>query len=134
MSLKNETVSLFQAGAGFLTTVLVMTGIAGTIYKVIAPGGWIAQAFGHSVKAGFSLLVAITVLLGFFYFSRTWTPSPKHRNVTANLVHTGFAVTGVDCSPRSIALAQRNVPGGTFVQADMSSLDFPAASFDAPRG
>ena len=95
MSLKTETVSLFQASAGFAMTALVMTGIAGTIYKVIAPGGWIAQAFGHSVKAGFSLLVAITVLLGFFYFSRTWTPSPKHRNVTANLVVTGFAVTGV---------------------------------------
>jgi SAM-dependent methyltransferase len=44
---------------------------------------------------------------------------------------TRFAVTGVDCSPRSIALAKRNVPGGTFFQADMSSLDFPAASFDA---
>ena len=94
MSLKTETVSLFQASAGFAMTALVMTGIAGTIYKVIAPGGWIAQAFGHSVKAGFSLLVAITVLLGFFYFSRTWTPSPKHRNLTANVVVSVFALAG----------------------------------------
>ena len=94
MSLKNETVSLFQAGAGFLITVLVMTGIAGTIYKVIAPGGWIAQAFGHSVKAGFSVLVAIALLLAFFYFSRTWTPSHKHRNATANVVVSVFAAAG----------------------------------------
>ncbi len=94
MSLKNETVSLLQAGAGFLITVLVMTGIAGSIYKVIAPGGWIAQAFGHSVKAGFSVLVALTVLLAFFYFSRTWTPSHKQRNFTANIVVTVFAVAG----------------------------------------
>ncbi len=42
-----------------------------------------------------------------------------------------FAVTGVDLSPRSIALARRNVPAATFIHADMSALDFPAASFDA---
>lgn len=94
MNLKHETVSLFQAGTGLLLTVLVMTGIAGTIYKVISPGGWIAQAFGHSVKAGFSVLVGLALLLGFFYFSRTWTPSPNHRNVTANVVVAGFAVVG----------------------------------------
>ena len=73
MSLKTETVSLAQAGAGFLLTVLVMAGIAGTVYKVIAPGGWIAEAFGYSVEAGFSVLVGLALLLGFFYFSRTWT-------------------------------------------------------------
>lgn len=95
MSLKNETASLAQAGIGFLMSVLVMTGIAGTIYKVISPGGWIAQAFGHSVKAGFSVLVAIAVLLAFFYVSRTWTPSPKQRNLTANMVVGVFAVTGL---------------------------------------
>ena len=95
MSLKNESVSLLHASAGFAMTVLVMTGIAGTIYKVIAPGGWIAQAFGHSVKAGFSVLVAISVLLAFFYFSRTWTPSHKHRNLTANTVVAVFAAVGL---------------------------------------
>ena len=44
---------------------------------------------------------------------------------------TRFAVTGVDLSPRSIALAKRNVPSATFLQADMSTLDFPPGSFDA---
>lgn len=94
MNLKHETVSLVQTGAGFLTVLFVMTGIAGTIYKVIAPGGWIAQAFGHGVKAGFSVLVGIAALLAFFYISRTWTPSQSHRNLTANLVVTVFAVAG----------------------------------------
>ena len=44
---------------------------------------------------------------------------------------TRFAVTGVDLSPRSIALAKENVPGATFFRADMSALDFPAVHFDA---
>jgi hypothetical protein len=95
MDLKQETVSLAQIAAGLTVSALVMTGIAGTIYKVISPGGWIAQAFGHSVKAGFSLLVAVALLVGFAYLSRTWTPSPKRRNLTANAVVCGFAVAGL---------------------------------------
>jgi SAM-dependent methyltransferase len=42
-----------------------------------------------------------------------------------------FAVTGVDLSARSIALARRNVPTATFLHADMASVQLPAASFDA---
>jgi SAM-dependent methyltransferase len=42
-----------------------------------------------------------------------------------------FAVTGVDISAQHIALARRNVPTATFVQADMAALDFPPAGFDA---
>lgn len=38
---------------------------------------------------------------------------------------------GVDISGAQIALARHNVPGATFVHADMSELDFPASSFDA---
>lgn len=95
MDLRHEASSLVQAGAGLVLTVLVMAGIGGTIYKVISPGGWIAQAFGHSVKAGFSVLVGLTALLAFYYISRTWTPSQKHRHLTANVVVGGFAIAGL---------------------------------------
>lgn len=44
---------------------------------------------------------------------------------------TRFAVTGVDISGRSIALAKANVPGVTFLHADMGSLDFQQGGFDA---
>ena len=94
MDLKHETAAAAQTGAGLIVGVLVLTGIAGTVYKVIAPGGWVAQAFGHSAKAGFSVLLAIALLLGFAYFSRTWTPSQRHRNFTANLVVALFALAG----------------------------------------
>ncbi len=42
-----------------------------------------------------------------------------------------FRVTGVDISSAQIALAQANVPTATFLQADMTALDFPPASFEA---
>jgi SAM-dependent methyltransferase len=44
---------------------------------------------------------------------------------------SGRRVTGVDISAGQIELARRNVPDATFLQADMTTLDFPAASFDA---
>lgn len=40
-------------------------------------------------------------------------------------------VTGVDISAAQVELARRNVPAATFIQADMTTLDFPTASFDA---
>lgn len=42
-----------------------------------------------------------------------------------------FKVTGVDISQRHIALARQNVPEAQFIQADITQLDFPPASFDA---
>ncbi len=42
-----------------------------------------------------------------------------------------FAVTGVDISARQLELARVNVPSATFVQADLASVEFPPASFDA---
>jgi SAM-dependent methyltransferase len=42
-----------------------------------------------------------------------------------------FKVTGVDISHRHIELARQNVPEAKFIQADITQLDFPPASFDA---
>ena len=42
-----------------------------------------------------------------------------------------FDVTGVDISAAQLALGRRQVPGATFVHADMASVDFDDASLDA---
>jgi SAM-dependent methyltransferase len=43
----------------------------------------------------------------------------------------GRDVTGVDISATQVELARRNVPGATFLHADMTALSFPPGSFDA---
>ena len=43
----------------------------------------------------------------------------------------GRHVTGVDISSAQIALARVNVPSASFIQADLTTLDLPAASLDA---
>jgi SAM-dependent methyltransferase len=50
--------------------------------------------------------------------------------MTAGLAD-GRRLTGVDISATQIALARRNVPGATFIQADLTTLDVPSASLDA---
>jgi SAM-dependent methyltransferase len=41
-----------------------------------------------------------------------------------------FRVVGVDISGAQIALARRNVPEATFIQADLTEVDLPGESFD----
>jgi cyclopropane fatty-acyl-phospholipid synthase-like methyltransferase len=42
-----------------------------------------------------------------------------------------FTVTGVDFSARQLELARRNVPGASFIRADMTDLELAPESFDA---
>ena len=42
-----------------------------------------------------------------------------------------FAVTGVDISHCQVERARRDIPGATFIRADMTSLRLPRCSFDA---
>ena len=50
--------------------------------------------------------------------------------MTAHLA-AGRNLTGVDISAAQLALARVNVPGATFLQADLTTLDWPDATFDA---
>lgn len=45
------------------------------------------------------------------------------RPVAAALIERGFRVTGVDASPRLIAHASADLPGGRFLQGDMRTFD-----------
>mgnify|MGYP001064594926 CR=1 FL=1 len=47
------------------------------------------------------------------------------------LVDAGYAVHGVDISPVQIARAREVVPGAHYTCADMTTLDWPEATFDA---
>lgn len=49
---------------------------------------------------------------------------------STQLLAKRFRVTGVDISAAQLAAARRNVPGATFFQADLASVDLPAGSFD----
>ncbi len=92
--LKQEAASVIQALIDLATLVLVMTGVGGTIYKMISPGGWVTQAFGHDFSAGTAALGSLAVITALAWFSRGWS-SAGHRNRHAILFVYAFAAAGV---------------------------------------
>jgi hypothetical protein len=79
-------------GAGVVT--LVVVGIGGTIYKVIAPDGWVSHAFGRSLSAGAASLGSLLLIGGLAWFSRGLT-SPRTRNRYSDLMVYTFAAAGL---------------------------------------
>ncbi len=92
--LKQEAASIVQALIGFAILALVMTGVGGTIYKMISPGGWVTQAFGHDFSAGTAALGSLAIIAALAWFSRGWS-SPSHRNRHASLFVYAFAAAGL---------------------------------------
>ena len=52
------------------------------------------------------------------------------RPVCKYLVERGHHVTGIDISPKMLAMARRNVPAAEFILMDMTELAFRDSSFD----
>ena len=93
-TLKHELVTVGQVMVGFVVVALVMLGIGGTIYKVISPDGWIAQAFGRSLSAGAAAFGSVLLILVLAWFSRGWR-SPRSRNRFSELFVYTFAAAGL---------------------------------------
>jgi len=68
----SDTSQFFQGLAGFAIAGLVMLGIGGTVYKLVAPGGWLAQLFGRSIAGGFGAILAFLVIGLCFWLTRGW--------------------------------------------------------------
>lgn len=91
---KNEIYTVGQVVLGAGVVMLVIVGIGGTIYKVIAPDGWLSQAFGRSLSAGAASLGSLLLIGGLAWFSRGRT-SPRTRNRYADLLVYTFAAAGL---------------------------------------
>ena len=76
-----------------LLVALVLTGIGGTIYNLIAPNGWIAHAFGRSFSAGAAALGSLILIVGLAWFSRG-RGTGRARQRYADLVVYIFAAAG----------------------------------------
>jgi hypothetical protein len=81
-----------HAGLGMVLLMLVVTGVAGTIYKVMAPDGWVAGAFSRSTSAGLAVIGSVALLVGLAWLSRGW--ALRARNRYSDLFVYTFAVAG----------------------------------------
>ena len=90
---KQELYSIMQGLVGVAVLVLVLAGIGGTIYKVISPEGWLAQAFGRSLSAGVAALGSLALVGGLAWFSRSWGDLNR-RTLASDFLVYGFAAAG----------------------------------------
>lgn len=73
--------------------LLVVTGVAGTVYKLVTPDGWVVGAFHRSPAAGLALIGALGLAGLFAWISRTGVL--RQRNAHASLFVYAFAAAGL---------------------------------------
>ena len=92
--IKPEYQNVRQAALGVTLLGLVLIGIGGTIYKVMAPEGWVTQAFGRSISAGMAAVGSLFTIVGLAWFSRG-RQSPQSPNRISELLVYSFAAAGL---------------------------------------
>ena len=58
----SDSSAFFQAVVGFATAALVTLGATGTVYNLVAPGGWLAQVFSRSLAGGLATILALLII------------------------------------------------------------------------
>lgn len=89
----SDTGIFFQSLVGFAIAALVMVGVGGTVYHLVAPGGWLAQLFGRSLAGGMAALLAFMVIGLCAWLTRAWV-SVGSRNRYSELFVYVFAFAG----------------------------------------
>jgi hypothetical protein len=85
---------LIQTLIGFMVLALVMIGVGGTVYRMIAPEGWLVQLFGTGVTAATAAVVSLLVIAVLSWFTREWV-SAYQKNRLADVLIYVFAGAGV---------------------------------------
>lgn len=88
-----DTAIFFQALAGFAVATLVMFGIGGTVYNLVAPGGWLGGVFGRSLAGGMAAILAFVIIGACIWLAREWI-SVRDRTRYSELFAYGFAAAG----------------------------------------
>ena len=73
--------------------LLVVTGVTGTIYKLVTPDGWLVAAFHRSTTTGLALMGAIGLPGLFAWISRG--AAVRGRNAHASLFVYAFVAAGL---------------------------------------
>lgn len=89
----SDTSLFFHSLLGFAMAALVMIGVGGSVYHLVAPGGWLAQLFGRSLAGGMAALLAFMVIGLCAWLTRAWIPI-RSRNRYSELFVYVFAAAG----------------------------------------
>src|SRR5688572_4942998 len=83
-----------QFTCGFLLLALIMLGVGGTIYKLIAPDGWLAQLLGGSLGYLSAIALALVGVGMFAWFAQDQVAQTRRDRIGDWWVYL-FAVAGL---------------------------------------
>ena len=86
--------SVLQFTGGFLLLVLIMLGVGGTIYKLMAPEGWLAQLLGGSLNYLSAIALALVGVGCFAWFAQDHIAQTRRNKVGDWWVYI-FAAAGL---------------------------------------
>jgi hypothetical protein len=90
----SDTSAFFQAIAGLAVALLVMLGVGGTAFQLVAPGGWLASLFDRSLAGGMAAILAF-LIFGLCVQQTCRYISVGSRNRHVELFVYGFAAAGL---------------------------------------
>lgn len=91
---KHDSNNFLQTVWGFGLVVMVLLGICGTIYKLLAPAGWIAALMGRGFSGGVAAVGLLIVLSVIGWVARNWTTTREQAGAATVVVYL-FAGAGV---------------------------------------
>lgn len=89
----SDVAVFFQGLVGLVIAALVMLGVGGSVYHLLAPGGWLAEVFDRSLAGGLAAILAFIVIGACVWMTREWI-SVKTRNRYSELFVYAFAGAG----------------------------------------
>ncbi|MEO8203220.1 MAG: hypothetical protein ABI630_05110 [Betaproteobacteria bacterium] len=91
---KHASTGLIATLWGFGLVAMVLFGLCGTLYKLLAPSGWLAGLMGRGFSGGVAAVGLMVVFGVVGWIARTWTTT-REQAAGANVVAYILAATGV---------------------------------------
>ena len=89
----SDTGAFIHGIGGLAIAALVMLGVGGTVYNLVAPDGWLVRAFDRSIAGGMAAVLALMIIALCAWMTRSWV-SIRSRNRHPELFVYGFAAVG----------------------------------------
>jgi phage terminase large subunit GpA-like protein len=101
VNFKRDLPAFFQICAGLAVLSLMLLGVGGTIYKTLAPNGWLTAWLSSGLPDALAATSALLVMCLFAWLTREWR-TPRTRSRATDVMVYAFAGAGLLYASRLI--------------------------------
>lgn len=94
VNLKRDLSGFLQILVGLAVLSLMLLGVGGTIYKTLAPNGWLTRLLSNGLPDSLAVTSALLVMCAFAWFTREWR-TPRTRSWVIDVMVYAFAGAGL---------------------------------------